>query len=78
MKNTIILLSIIAGVSLVSCKKDYTCVCSTASPIPGFTIPDQETALGKQRKKQAETICTAKSNTYSFSGFTISTSCKLK
>lgn len=78
MKQSIILFSILASISITSCKKDYTCVCTTASPIPGFSIPDQETAIGKQRKKQAETICTAKNNTLSFGGFSISTTCKLK
>ena len=78
MKNSIILLSAIIVIAFSSCKKEYTCVCSTSAGIPGFTIPDTESNLGKLSKKKAEEQCNAKNTSTNFMGITISVSCKLK
>lgn len=61
-----------------SCKKEYTCVCTTSAGIPGLTLPNTETNLGKLSKKKAESQCSAKNTSTSFMGYTLSTSCSLK
>ena len=78
MKITNILLCAVLVIAFSSCKKEYTRVCSTSAGIPGFTIPDTESNLGKLSKKKAETQCSAKNTSTNLMGFTISVSCKLK
>lgn len=59
-----------------SCKKDYTCTCTTTSG--GTTIGTTDVALGKQKKKDAETACNGHASSSSVGGVTVAVSCKLK
>ncbi|MBL7930762.1 MAG: hypothetical protein JNL60_02615, partial [Bacteroidia bacterium] len=53
MKKTL-LLAAVAGLMAVSCKKNYSCECTTTSNNPN-DAPDTYTyPLGKQKKKDAE------------------------
>ena len=53
-----IILFFVFGILLLasSCKKDYTCECTTENPLGGndFVIPHQ---IENSKKKQAETAC---------------------
>ena len=57
--------------AMTSCKKDYTCVCTTTI---GGNSTSQEISLGKQKKKDAESACSARIVSTS----TASMACKLK
>lgn len=78
MKKTSLLFSILLILGFSSCKKEYTCVCSTNTGIPGFPSPDNESNLGKLSKKKAEEQCNAKNSSTSIMGYTISVNCKIK
>lgn len=49
--------ALIGVIVLPSCKKDYTCVCTTTAAGVSST---SEVSLGKQSKKDAEAACSAK------------------
>lgn len=84
MKNTLILLSIVAVSSLTSCKKDRVCTCTRTSTAPttaGYsnTYTSEET-LTKISKKSAKMACVKTTNDYTSGGNTYTTTndCKLK
>jgi hypothetical protein len=64
--------ALIGVIVLPSCKKDYTCVCTTT--IAGAPAQTSEFSLGKQSKKDAEAACSAKVTT----GGVAVMECKLK
>jgi hypothetical protein len=68
---TIVAVALFGALVLPSCKKDYTCVCTTT--ING-TSNSQEVSLGKQTKKDAEAACSGK--VVATAG--VSMECKLK
>jgi hypothetical protein len=78
MKKINLIFGVILLLTFNSCKKEYTCVCSTSAGIPGFPIPDTETNLGKLTKKKAETQCSSRNTNTSLLGFTVTTTCELK
>jgi hypothetical protein len=82
MKKITLILSAIGMLAFSSCKKQYTCICSTSIPIslpiPGATIPDVNYDLGKLTKKKAKNQCDAKNTSVSFFGYTLNTSCRLQ
>ena len=53
----ILLVAAVAGLSLVSCKKDYTCECTATSTYAGYTSQTSSASTGKMKKKDAETKC---------------------
>jgi hypothetical protein len=65
------LIASVAGLALVSCKKDYTCECTTTD---NGTVLSTTTFTGKMKKKDSETWCT---NNVVTSG-TTKMECKLK
>lgn len=69
----ILLVAAVASLSLVSCKKEYTCECTTTdSSDPSFTMSASVTATMK--KSEADSWCGGQKSSVG----TISTSCKLK
>jgi hypothetical protein len=73
MKKTIILVAI-AIFSLASCKKDYTCECTTSYGIAGVADVKSEVAYKDVKKKDAKASCNALSTTVG----TASTKCEMK
>jgi subtilase family serine protease len=67
----ILLVAAVAGLSMVSCKKNYTCECTTTDN--GAVIGSTTATSGKIKKSEAETWCTAGA-----SAGTAKTECKLK
>ncbi len=73
MKKLLIVASI-AIVSLASCKKDYTCTCTTSGG--GFTGTPSVTTYPKAKKSAARANCLSSTDTQS--GVTYTTTCELK
>ena len=72
MKKTL-LIAAVAGLAFASCKKDYTCECTTSdSADPSYKITSSTTY--KAKKKDAEASCNGLKTTVG----TISTACSLK
>lgn len=68
-----IMIAFVAGLAMASCKKDYTCECTTkdsSGTIPSVTA----SATAKMKKSEAEDWCTGQKSTVG----TITTSCELK
>jgi hypothetical protein len=70
----ILLVAAVAGLSLVSCKKDYTCECTTTQ---NGTVVASSSYTAKLKKKDAESWCSGNA-TSTGGGSTITSSCKLK
>jgi len=84
----VLLIAAVAGLSLVSCKKDYTCDCTTTSTVymngtaTTGTPTNTSTDLGKMKKDDAVAKCNegdaeATSGDTNFGGKTVQT-CELK
>ncbi len=58
------MLAAFAGLFLVSCKKDYTCECTTSSTAAGFTSQTASAQTGKMKKADAEKKCEDGNKTY--------------
>jgi len=70
----VLLVAAVAGLAMVSCKKDYTCECTTTD---NGTVVSTTTVTGKMKKKDADSWCTG-NVTSSVPGSTIKMECKLK
>ncbi|MBI3501909.1 MAG: hypothetical protein HY063_08950 [Bacteroidetes bacterium] len=74
MKKTLLVLLAVGAFALTSCKKNYTCSCTTKdtsnSSDPGITV----TATAKLKKKDAKTWCENGTSTVG----TIQTTCTLQ
>lgn len=56
MKKAIVALGCIAFFGLASCKKDYTCTCTTPDPLGGADVVVKN-EIPKAKKSDAETAC---------------------
>jgi hypothetical protein len=74
MKKSIFLVASVAMLALASCKKDYTCECSTTNPL-GTTSSSLSI---NDTKKNAEEACDALNATVTNMGITQTTTCTLK
>jgi hypothetical protein len=63
MKNLLMFVSVIVGLSLTSCKKDYVCVCTIKST--GELSPGDHFKAGPLTKAAAEESCKANNDVYS-------------
>ncbi len=61
--------------AFTSCKKDYTCECTTTEP--GTTAITTKFTLNDQKKKDADAACNAKSTSYTVGSITTTITCKL-
>lgn len=76
MKKIITCVTVAAiAMTFASCKKDYSCTCTTSTT--GMPSTTSKVSLGKQTKKDAESACNGKSSSASSGGITVSVSCKL-
>lgn len=60
----VLLLVAVAGLSLVSCKKDYTCECTTSSDAAGYASTTASGSTGKMKKADAESKCNEGDRSY--------------
>jgi hypothetical protein len=73
MKKTVLLAAILVVAFGTSCKKNYTCTCT--STVGG--ISSSASATAKMKKKDAKTWCDTGNSSTSYGGTTSSTTCKL-
>ena len=59
-----------------SCKKDYTCTCTTSSNAPGVE-PSTASTIIRDRKDRARKECEDASTTYTWFGYTFTTTCDM-
>lgn len=70
---------LLAGTSLVSCKKDYTCECSkTYTSGSGTSTQDYSVYTYKENRKRAEDRCNENTKTGSDLGGDYSINCQIK
>jgi hypothetical protein len=69
----ILFIAAVACFVTTSCKKDYTCTCTST----GFWGNTTSTAHAKMKKNDAETWCSSGNSSYSSGGVTYNTSCIL-
>ena len=77
----ILLVAAVAGLSMVSCKKDYTCECTITTTVTGLPTTTQTTsgATGKMKKAEAEDKCnTGDSETTVPGSGTVKSACEIK
>lgn len=78
MKKIITCVTVAAiAMTFASCKKDYSCTCTTTTSATGIPATTSKVSLGKQTKKDAESACNGKSSSASSGGVTVTISCKL-
>lgn len=77
MKKLFILSFAVCAVALTSCKKDYTCTCTTTSP--GNPSTSLKRTVKDVSKKQAEALCNSGDQTITVMGFgfTQTQTCKI-
>lgn len=77
MKKIFITTVALVAVMLTSCKKDFTCTCTTTSP--GSPSSTEKITVKEVNKKQAEAKCNSGDQTFTVMGFGISQtrSCKI-
>ncbi len=76
MKKLIPMIAVAALATMfTSCKKDYSCTCTTTAS--GATTATTKYPLGKQKKKDAESACNAMNTSVTAAGMSASVSCKL-
>jgi len=68
-----LLVAAVAGLALASCKKDYTCECTTKDTSNG-TVMGTSSVTIKDTKKKAEDACNGKKATAG----TLTTECAIK
>ena len=76
MKKFSIAFAILALLTVSSCKKIYTCDCTTN--IGGFVSESSTTNTQKKTKKDAKEDCEGSNGSTSFFGITTTIDCKLK
>lgn len=76
----VLLVAAVAGLAMVSCKKDYVCECTTTSTIPGYTTSTSKSTVVEVSKGRAKAGCATTSSESTFGGSTYVTTreCSLK
>ncbi|MBL7930763.1 MAG: hypothetical protein JNL60_02620 [Bacteroidia bacterium] len=75
----ILLLAAVAGLMAVTCKKDYTCECTTTMTTPsGTTTTTAEGKTGKMKKADAEKKCDESDASASSGPYSTVVECKIK
>lgn len=67
-----------ALLGLASCKKDYTCTCTTTAEGPQGTVTSSASATINDTKKNAETSCDEGDATSTAGGYTSTVECTLQ
>jgi len=76
MKKSILFLGAFVALTMVSCKKDHTCSCTTTSTAPGSTGSTVEIKVTEAKKADVKRMCTKTTSTQG--GFTTTQDCQLK
>lgn len=68
------------AISFASCKKDYTCTCTSSSTAPGSTTSTMEYTIIKAKKGDAKKMCVKTTSDFTAGGntYTNTSDCKLK
>jgi hypothetical protein len=72
--TSLAIVSLFVAASFVSCKKDYTCTCTTVSD----GINSESSITIKDTKSKAKSTCSSYESNTSMLGMTITTTCALK
>lgn len=78
MKKLVLAVAALGLISLTSCKKEYTCKCTTFSNAPGFVAQTAEGKTEKLSKSDAKTKCESGSTSVTIGGFTSGAKCEIK
>lgn len=78
MKRLLLSLVAILCIGLTSCKKDYTCTCTTIDTDPNWNYTETVTYNFTAKKKDAESLCSRYESSYSSGAYTVTTTCDLK
>lgn len=70
----VLLIAAVAGLSMVSCKKEYTCECTVTTA--GISVSASTTI--KDTKKKATDACEAGNSSTSLAGITSESKCVIK
>lgn len=76
MKKLTLLAIAVMAICFASCKKDYTCECT--STINGVAYSSSSSNTGKMKKKDADSKCNEGDKTYEISGSTYKIECMIK
>lgn len=76
MKKMTLLAVAALAISFASCKKDYTCECTTT--VNGGSATTASSNTGKMKKADAEAKCNEGDKTYDLLGNTYKTECTIK
>ncbi len=76
----VLLVAAVAGLAMVSCKKDYVCECSNTSTMAGAPTTTTKHTVVEVSKGRAKAGCASTSSEYTFGGTTyVNTStCEIK
>ena len=74
----ILLVAAVAGLAMVSCKKEYTCECTSTTNASGTTMSVTASTTIKDTKKNATEACEAGTKDNSVGGVTAKVECKIK
>jgi hypothetical protein len=77
MKKIIFVLALLS-VRMVSCKKEYSCTCTTTTTGWMGTTNGTSTSVIKDTKKKAEETCREKSSTASTNGMSVTSTCSIQ
>lgn len=78
-KLTFLSAAALVALSLVSCKKDHTCTCTSSSTAPGSKSTTTEYTILDAKKADAKRACVKTSTDYAMGGntYTNTRDCKL-
>lgn len=76
----ILLIAAVAGLAMASCKKDYTCECTSTDTAPGSTTTTSKKTIKEATKRQAKANCFSYSTDYTSGSntYTQTNDCELK
>ncbi len=78
MKKITLLTVVLAGLAFASCKKDYTCKCTTTTTTSGVSVvTTASAATGKMTKKDAEAKCNEGDASATVLGSSVVTACDI-
>jgi len=75
----ILLVAAVAGLAMVSCKKDYTCECTVTSNATGSNVTTTTSSqTGKMKKQDAIDACDAGDSSTDLLGIKVTSECEIK
>lgn len=75
----ILLIAAVAGLSMVSCKKEYSCECTVTSNVSGTTTTTtSSTTSAKMKKQEAKDWCDTGDSSTDLGGVKVTSACEIK